>query len=194
MFVYTDLKIAHTGGTAVALGYFDGVHLGHRRVIGRAVELAQERRLTSAVFTFTMSDAHTPDAKKSALCLTTLEQKLAIFKELGVSIVICPPFAAFSGLAPEEFVDRVLVEAFGARVVTCGDNYRFGAKAAGDLALLKKLCGARGIDVEVVPPELYEGETISSTRIRACLLSGQNDAAAAMLGVDPAGLVPPQAP
>lgn len=182
MYVYTKLEIPQNDGAVVALGYFDGVHLGHRKVIGRAVEIAAQRGLMPVVFTFSISAGEGPATKKRGIKLTSTEEKILAFKEIGVQTVIEPPFSLFSAYSPKEFVEKILVGCFNAKAVVCGENYRFGAEAAGDIDMLKSLCSAAGVEVVVVPPEMYEGEIISSTRIRYCIRTGNIEAAEAMLG------------
>ena len=148
---------------AVALGFFDGVHLGHRRVLDAAVTWARDTACTPAAFTFTLPDQSTQKGGR----ILSAAQKHARVAALGIEQYMEPPFEDFRALTPEQFVDEVLVRCFGAKAVFCGDNFTFGAHAAGNVAVLKTLCAARGIAVQVVPMAQYEGTTVSSTRIRA---------------------------
>lgn len=165
-------------GSAVALGFFDGVHLGHRAVISAAVAEARRSGLMPAVFTFELAEGST---LKGGRILSTA-QKHARIASLGVRRLMEPPFADFCSLSPEAFVQDILVGCFHAKAVFCGDNFTFGARAAGNVPMLKELCAAAGIQVTVVEMARYRGEVVSSTRIRAALEEGRVPDANAMLG------------
>lgn len=174
-----EIAVTQTAGpAAVALGYFDGVHLGHRAVLGRAIAAARAEGLCPAAFTFTLP--HGGAGKGKAILAP--EEKLRRMGQMGVQAILCPPFEQFSALSPEAFVDEFLVGRLAARQVFCGGDFTFGVHKAGDAALLAKLCGARGIGTHVVPTCLYEGAPVSSTRIRAALTAGDIPLAEALLG------------
>lgn len=173
-------KIEYGAGSAVALGYFDGVHIGHRAVLNAAVECARSRGLCSAVFTFSLPDV---GGFKGARILETHEKRRRI-ASLGFDFVMRPPFESFSTLSPEQFVDDVLAGMLGARAVFCGPNFTFGRNKAGNVDVLRALCMRRGIEVDVMPITTYKGERVSSTRIRAALAAGEIEEANAMLGED----------
>lgn len=179
MTITTTLRpVAAPNGSAVALGYFDGVHLGHRSVIGGAVRYAAANNLTSAVFTFELPGHNSLKGGR----ILSASQKHARLAALGVAQCMEPPFADFCALDPQVFVDTILVGCFAAKAVFCGDNFTFGANAAGDVPLLTELCAQRGIAVQVVDMARYGGQAVSSTRIRAALEEGRIDDANAMLG------------
>lgn len=165
-------------GSAVALGFFDGVHLGHRAVIGSAVGYARQNGLTPAVFTFQLPGTNTLKGGR----ILPPAQKRRRLADLGVVECMEPPFESFCTLTPEEFVDIILCRCFAAKAVFCGDNFTFGARAAGNVELLTALCAARGIAVHVVEMAQYQGRTVSSTRIRAALEEGRMPDVNAMLG------------
>lgn len=171
-------KINTIHGTAVALGYFDGVHLGHRAVIGAAVRYAKENGLCSAVFSFSLSE-HGVIKGNTILCKAEKERRI---QGLGTDYFICPPFEEFCSLTPSAFVNDVLHDAFGARAVFCGEDFTFGAKKAGNITTLKALCAEKGIEVFIIPTALYNGEAVSSTRIREAIGKGECELANAMLG------------
>jgi riboflavin kinase / FMN adenylyltransferase len=153
---------------AVAIGSFDGVHLGHLSVL-RALG---ETRLEQTVITF---DPHPRIALGNKVeILTTLERRLELLDEAGIETVVVASFTPeLQQLAPESFAELFL-RAIGAECVVAGDDFRFGVRRSGDLALLEGL----GFDV-LVPPEI---EGVSSTAIRTSLAEGDVVAAAAMLG------------
>lgn len=165
-------------GSAVALGFFDGVHLGHRRVLGAAADCARQQGLTAAAFTFRLPGG---SSLKGGRILSPA-QKHARIAALGIEEYMEPPFEAFRTLSPEAFVQILLADCFRAGDVFCGDNFTFGACAAGNVPLLRQLCAARGIRVHVVEMEQYGGQPVSSTRIRAALEEGRLHDVNAMLG------------
>ena len=171
------MKVAHSVAElerkerAVALGTFDGVHLGHRKVIETAIAAGP----TPTVVTF-----H-PHPRRvlgyGVELLTTLERRLELIAELGVEEMLVVEFSLeFQRVEPEDFVTDYL-EAIGTRVVAAGADFRFGHRRAGDLDLL----AGRGLDVRAVP--LLEG--VSSSEIRHALQAGEIDRAAVMLGRPP---------
>ena len=153
-------------------------HLGHRAVIGAAVAAARRAGLTPAVFTFELAEGNTLKGGR----LLSRSEKYRRMAELGAREILAPPFAAFCALTPEDFVEQVLIGCFAAKAVFCGDNFTFGARAAGDVERLRALCAPHGIAVTVVEMAQYGGRTVSSTRIRAALEEGRLDDANAMLG------------
>jgi riboflavin kinase/FMN adenylyltransferase len=158
-------------GRAVAIGTFDGVHLGHRRVI----EAAQAPGLPTTVVTF---DPHPRIALGNRVeLLTTLERRLELIRALGVDDVRVVPFTSDLALSePGEFVDAEL-RPLDAIVIAAGENFRFGKGRSGDLATLEEL----GFDVRRVP--LLEG--VSSSRIRQLIAAGEVEGAARLLGRPP---------
>ncbi len=141
----------------------------------------QQEGLCPCVFTFTMDGGH-PAAKSSANALTTERQKEQLLESWGVRLVLCPDFSEFHAMEPESFVDEILVRRLNANAACCGEDFRFGKKAAGDVGQLAALCQARGIRLDVVPPVTFEGERVSSTRIRSLLGEGRVADANRMLG------------
>ena len=130
MHCYDTLATIEGGtGACVALGYFDGVHLGHRRVLARTVEAARERGCTSAVFTF----APPLDRAVKGRAILTPEEKARRIAAMGVEHYVRPPFEEFCTLSPEAFVHDVLAVRFGAKAVFCGDNFTFGSRKAGNV-------------------------------------------------------------
>ena len=179
MQIYQSLTPIHAPqGSAVALGYFDGVHCGHRAVLGAAAACAAEKGLTAAAFTFELPASSTLKGGR----ILSLAQKHARIASLGIEQYQEAPFDAFRSLSPEDFVQKVLVDCFAARELFCGDNFTFGAYAAGNVDRLKELCAPLGIAVTIVDMAQYGGQTVSSTRIRAALEEGRIEDANAMLG------------
>ena len=144
-------------GTAVAMGYFDGIHIGHRAVIDGAVQWARAHGAAPAVFTFRLP----VDNKMKGKRLLSSADKHALIASLGVEYYLTPDFEEIKGLSPEQFV-RSIVENCHAKALFCGENFTFGAKAAGTPELLRKLCAPLGVDVVVVPMAQFEEKPVSS--------------------------------
>lgn len=175
---HTMTPVSGEKGCAVALGYFDGVHCGHRMVLGSVVRYAAENGLAPAAFTFELPGNQT---LKGGRILSAAQKHLRM-ESLGIEQYLEPPFEAFRDLSPEDFVQKVLVECFRAKAAFCGKNFTFGARAAGDVEMLHTLCEPLGISVHIVPMAQYGAQAVSSTRIRAALEEGRLDDANAMLG------------
>ncbi|MBS4784811.1 MAG: riboflavin biosynthesis protein RibF [Clostridiales bacterium] len=166
--------------TVVALGFFDGIHRGHTRVIGGAVEYGVAHGLTPCVFTFSAPQGDSP--KPAGELIQTETVKRYLLEQMGVDYVFCPAFEEFRGLTPEEFVQDVLVGRFRARMVFCGENFHFGRNAAGTVETLTVLGRQYGLEVTALPLERENGEVISSTAIRRALKAGEIELADRMLG------------
>ncbi len=165
--------------SVIALGYFDGVHLGHRAVLKKATEQAEKLGVLSAAFSFTDNKK---EGKKSQLGkIYSTQRKCELLSELGFDFVIMPDFSAFSSLCPEEFVNT-LKNNFNACAFVCGRDFRFGKGAVGDAALLKELAAIRGIETYVVEDVVLDGQNVSSTRIRKALSEGDIKTANKLLG------------
>lgn len=163
----------------VALGLFDGLHPGHVAVIRAAVEEAKRLEKRPCVFTFT-NGSRGPEAKGRGKLLSD-DMLLSLLEELGVGCVVRPNFADFRDLSPEAFVEEILRKRLGAASVSCGKNFRFGKNAAGDEALLERLCGGSP-RVKVIPMVERDGGVVSSSRIREAIEAGEMEAANTLLG------------
>ena len=171
------------GACVVTVGDFDGVHRGHQRVVTRACETGRSRVLPVVVVTFDPHPAEVirPGTHPPLLC--TPRRRAQLLGEYGADAVCIMPFTyAFSQLSPDEFVRAALVDRLHAAAVVVGANFRFGHKARGDVALLKKLGEQHDFSAEGVPLLVADGVTISSTYIRERLAAGDVTAAADALG------------
>ncbi|MDR5701342.1 bifunctional riboflavin kinase/FAD synthetase [Agromyces aerolatus] len=175
------------GPSAVTIGKFDGVHQGHRAVITELREVAEARDLRSVVVTFDRNPLALLAPEKNPDELVSVRQKLGLLATTGLDAALVLPFdRALASLAPETFVQRVLVDALDARAVLVGSDFRFGARGAGDVALLERLGRELGFSVEIIDDVRPEGERrASSTWIRELLAEGDVEHAALLLGHAP---------
>ncbi len=168
---------------ALTIGNFDGVHLGHQAMLARLTARAASVGGLPTVLTFEPHprEVFTPDAAPSRL--TSLREKLEILKALGVGHVhVCRFTKEFAALSAEDFVRHILVDGLKARYVLVGDDFRFGAKRAGNLALLQTLGERYGFQVDVLHTIEAAGQRASSTAVRAALAAGDMAGAAQRLG------------
>ncbi|MDE2387428.1 MAG: bifunctional riboflavin kinase/FAD synthetase [Actinomycetales bacterium] len=168
--------------TVVTIGKFDGVHLGHQRLVGEAINLAEEHGLAAVVLTFDRHPNAVLNQGQLQLPITGPEQKHGLLAELGVDAVLTLPFdEALAALPAEEFIETYLVDALRAKAVVVGQGFRFGAGGGGDVALLRLIGLERGFVVREVAHAEFAGEKISSTRVRAALDTGDVRLAAELL-------------
>ncbi len=173
------------GRCVVTIGVFDGVHRGHQQIIGAAVERARALGVPSVVLTFDPHPSEVVRPGSHPPMLTGQHVKAELLEGLGVDVMCVLPFTLeFSRLAPDEFVHAVLVERLHARAVVVGENFRYGQKAAGDVAALTAAGKRFGFSVEGVPLQGTEDTTWSSTYVRSCVDAGDVEGAAAALGRD----------
>ncbi|WP_018253616.1 bifunctional riboflavin kinase/FAD synthetase [Salinispora mooreana] len=171
------------GRSVVTIGVFDGVHRGHQAIIGHAVARARELGVKSVVVTFDPHPAEVVRPGSHPAVLTEPTRKAELIEALGVDVLCVVPFTPdFSRLSAEAFVHDVLVEHLHAALVVVGGNFRFGHRAAGDVALLERLGRTFGYAVEGAPLVAEAGTVFSSTYIRSCVAAGDVVAAASALG------------
>lgn len=171
------------GPTAVALGVFDGIHLGHRAILGTAVARARQHGLLALACTFEPHPMDVLQPGRAPLPLTTLPERVELIAESGIDTTVVITFTpAVAAVEPEAFVRTVLAGTFRARHVVVGFNHRFGRGARGDARLLEALGGELGFQTHVVPPTTVDGVPVSSSEIRAALQSGDLLRATKLLG------------
>ena len=159
--------------TSIALGCFDGLHIGHKAVIDAAVSFAKQNSLQSIVYKLERADDS----------LIPRDETVEILRSWGVNALVTQTLDdKFMNLSCEEFVEEYLRNRLRSRFVSVGYNYRFGKSAAGNAALLSTLCARFGIEVAVIPPIRVDNEVVSSSKIRACLKNGDLTKVAQFLG------------
>jgi len=168
--------------SALAIGNFDGLHLGHQKILRCLVRQARRQKLLSCVLTFS------PHPEKvfgrDALCMIqTLEQRLEGIEKTGVEATLVVPFnRRFANLSAKDFAEKILVQAVAVRAVFVGANFRFGKKREGDIPGLRRFGNAFGFDVYAVPQVTRNRQTVSSSLIRSLLLRGRVKEAGLLLG------------
>lgn len=188
MYIYESwqgIKDKHRN-IVVGLGNFDGVHIGHQRLIAGLVDMTAEIEGTPAVFTFHPHPQAVLHPENSPPLLLTQEAKQDLMARLGVKVLLLIPFNLdFARLSPEDFIETVLHKELDARGVAVGYNYTFGFRGRGTPEMLEKYAGVYGYRLKIVPPVTLDGLPVSSTRIRGLLLEGRVEEAARFLGYYP---------
>ena len=177
-----DAVPAGLGRTVVVIGNFDGVHLGHQHVLARASEVAADRGAPLVAVTFDPHPMAVLRPEHAPVQLTTIDTRAELLAAAGAEHVLAVPFDRdMAGWTPEEFIQRVLVDTLHATAVVVGANFRFGSRAAGDVATLRAEGETSGFEVEGLA--LDGGPMVwSSTYVRQCLAAGDVAGAAEALG------------
>lgn len=167
----------------LAIGNFDGVHLGHAALLRRLAEIASQDGLAPTVLTFEPHPREFFAPASAPARLTTLREKLELLAEYGASqAMICPFNAAFAALSADEFIEQVLVRGCQVRHLIIGDDFRFGCGRSGDFALLQAAGLRHGFTVEAMGSVTIDGERVSSSAVRESLAAGNMERAARLLG------------
>ncbi|MCR5432679.1 MAG: FAD synthetase family protein [Lachnospiraceae bacterium] len=183
IYTYPDVSLKDT---AVTIGKFDGVHIGHRYLINILKEKARERNLKTVVFVIDMEDDTTGrldvgihrNKKNGIPVLSTWEEKVKKFEEMGVDIVVrCPFTRKLSMLRPMMFAKDVVARKLGCKLMVCGDDFRYGRLASGDANKLEVYGERYGYETVTVERLKSDGDVVSSTRIRELLENGQKEEA-----------------
>jgi riboflavin kinase/FMN adenylyltransferase len=177
-------RYATFGHTSVlAIGNFDGIHLGHQAILRATVERARTLNAVSTALTFDPSPRKVLRPETAPLRLSTNAQRMEWFNALGLEAVVVLPFTLdLARLSPEEFVEQILLRDLHIKAVLVGENFRFGHQQAGNVKLLSELGAKHGFNVVIVPPVVYRGEVVSSTIIRREVAAGDVSHAARLLG------------
>src|SRR5215813_8327305 len=178
MLVTRGIPAAAAGPTALTIGNFDGVHLGHRAMLAELVRAAQRFGSPSCVLTFEPHPREFFAPDKAPTLLTSLREKLELLADFGVDRVhLCRFNYSFAQITADDFVERIL-----ARWLLVGDDFRFGARRGGDLVMLKQAAPRFGFEVAALTSVMLNGERVSSTAVRAALGAGDLVRAQRLLG------------
>ena len=171
------------GPSALTVGNFDGVHLGHQHILGRVAAIAREHGWKPAALTFEPHPARVVAPARAPKLLTTLDQRCELLHQHGIEQILILPFTHdIAKLTPEEFVSQILVDKLRTRAVLVGENFRFGNRAAGDISTLQKLGEKYGFCSEILSAITIRKRIVSSTEIRRRIEAGDVSTACRMLG------------
>jgi phosphoribosyl 1,2-cyclic phosphate phosphodiesterase len=170
-------------GSVLAIGNYDGIHLGHQRVLAFAMTRAKDSGAVSTALTFEPPPLKVLRPDSAPLRISTNQQRLEWFGALGIEAAVVLPFTPeLAALSPEDFVDEILVRQLQVRAIVVGDNFRFGHRQAGDVKFLRDLGMRYGFEVVVHTPVALDGQIVSSTLIRKQIAEGDVTHAARLLG------------
>ena len=168
---------------AVALGFFDGVHIGHGALLSKTKDVAEKKGLSPCVMTYSRHPSAVLSEKSVPLINTTGERTSLIRELYGITDIVIKDFTKeYSSLSPVEFFEKILISELSCAYVIAGFDFRFGKNGEGDADMLSSICKAHNIGCEIVPAVMHGGEPVSSTRIRAHLAAGELDKVNALLG------------
>jgi riboflavin kinase/FMN adenylyltransferase len=172
-----------TRGSVLAIGNFDGIHLGHQTILRAVVVRARETQAVATALTFDPPPLKVLRPESAPLRLSTNAQRMDWFDVAGLEAAVVLPFTmALAQLSPREFVEQILVRDLHIRSVLVGENFRFGHKQAGDVGLLRELGRNHGFETIVIPAVVARGEVVSSTVLRRKIAAGDLTRAARLLG------------
>ncbi len=183
MRVFRTLPDTASEPVALTIGNFDGVHLGHQAMLTRLTAAARELRVPPCVMTFEPHPREFFAPDQAPTRLTSLREKLELLERFGVERTYVRRFDfEFAKTAPEDFIDRILHRGLAARWILVGDDFRFGARRSGDLALLKQAASRCKFDVHAMSSVMADGVRVSSTAVREALQAGDMRRAQRLLG------------
>ena len=183
MRILRSVPVAAVAPVALTIGNFDGVHLGHQAMLSRLRDAAHEEGLLACAMTFEPHPREFFAPDQAPARLTSLREKLELLAGQGIARThVCRFDYRLAQITAEDFIERILVRGLGVRRLLVGDDFRFGARRAGDFALLKARAPALGYTVEAMPSVMVDGERVSSTAIRKALEAGDLARASRLLG------------
>src|SRR5688572_5671615 len=183
MRILRSVPAAHAAPVALTIGNFDGVHRGHQAMLARLVAAARDGRVPPCAMTFEPHPREFFAPDRAPARLTSLREKLELLAAHGMErTYVCRFDYRFAQQPPEEFVERTLARGLGVQHLLVGDDFRFGARRAGDFALLKQLSPRFGYTVESMASVTLDGDRVSSTAVREALAAGLLEHAAKLLG------------
>ena len=180
---FRSLPVAAASPVALTIGNFDGVHIGHQAMLVRLTDAARELGVPPCVMTFEPHPREFFAPDKAPTRLTSLREKLELLARFGVERVhVCRFNFEFAKTTPEDFIDRILHRGLAARWILVGDDFRFGARRGGDLAMLKQAAGRCGFEAHAMASVIVDGVRVSSTAVREALAAGDMRRAQRLLG------------
>lgn len=169
--------------TVITIGNFDGLHLGHQKILLTVIKRSEEIKGTSMAVTFDPHPIKVLAPEKEIKLLTTLKERARLMEAMGIKVLLCINFnKEFSNLDPADFIEDVLVKKIGTKEVIVGQNYAFGKDRKGTTELLRRRGRRYGFSVKVVRNAMLHGEVVSSSKIRSFLLKGRVLEASTFLG------------
>ena len=170
-------------GSAVTIGAFDGIHLGHQRLLARVQEEARLRSVPSVVMSFEPTPKEFFSSERPPARLMRFREKFEALRDLGIDIFFCPRFdERMKGISADAFIRTLLVHTLNTRFLEVGDDFRFASRRSGDIDMLQRVSGTLGYTVEASDSVVVGGERASSTSVRDALWTGDLDRATTMLG------------
>jgi riboflavin kinase / FMN adenylyltransferase len=177
------LKSGSLKDTVVVIGFFDGVHIGHKKIISLCVEKAKKTKGTSVVFTFDKPPLNILKKEMHKKLITSYADKIKLIKELGVDFIVTAKFNSnFSKIEPEQFCSGILIDKFNIKDLFIGEDFKFGNNASGDTNFLKHFFNSRDVNVNIIPILKIEGTCVTSTTIRKFYSEGRVEKIIAFLG------------
>lgn len=180
MQIYDKLENLKLNNTAVALGLFDGLHRGHIKIIDELV-LHKKNNYQSCIFTFSIDNCK-PNSKGNLDILVSNRLRNKILESKGINTIVSPPFEKISMMSPLEFIENILIYKLDAKFIVCGQDYKFGYKAQGDVNKLKEVLEKNKIELHIVKNLKYLNKKISSSQIRELIRNGNVRTANKLLG------------
>lgn len=168
----------------VAIGVFDGIHIGHQKLIHETVTLAHTRGARSTVLTFEPMPREYLSPERPPARLTRFRERFTLIDQLGIDEMCCLPFGSVQALGKNAFIDSLLVGALAASAVVVGEDFRFGRRREGTVEDLIEASRMRDFDVRVFPAVIWRGKRVSSTAVRQALKKGDFASARALLNRD----------
>ncbi len=185
MKIYNHIdEFSKINNAVVTIGTFDGVHIGHQKIISRLQEISRQKKGETVILTFFPHPRmilHPED--KAIKLITTMQEKAERLEKLGIDHLIITPFTRdFSNLSPQEYISKILVDKIGTKQIVIGYDHRFGKDREGGLDHLQKFSSDFGFEVEEIPEQDINDVAVSSSKIRNAILSGDVNTASAFLG------------
>ncbi len=184
MIIVRDIdKSCNIKKPVVALGNFDGIHIGHQALIKKTVDLAKTNNATAVLFTFYPHPLKVIKQSSEPFIIQTFKEKVKVAQKLGIEAVVCARFTKeFSNMHPEMFVKEILIKRLGAVSVCVGHDYTFGERGRGNIKALREFSNDYDFELVVIPPIKINGIIVSSSKIREFLQAGDIENAKMFLG------------